>query len=180
MLTALLPDFIDPRQLAERGVVLNGRVALGRMPRLGAAVAQRSDDDAAVELRFERDAGGRRLVAIDARADVLLHCERCLGIYRESLAATTTLAIVESEAEAEQLPAELDPMLDPGRVRTADVVEDELILALPLVPKHRAGDPECVPGAKLGGNDDEAQASKPARENPFAVLAKLKQHNHDH
>lgn len=181
MLTALLPNFIDPRQLAERGVVLSGRIALDRMNRLGTAAAQRNEGDAVVELRFERDSGGRRLVAVNARADVFLRCERCLGIYRESLVAEATLAVVESEAEAERLPEELDPLLDLGRVKTAEVVEDELLLALPLVPKHRAGDRACKPPETgLKSHDNETETSESVRENPFAVLAKLKQQNHDH
>lgn len=170
---APLPEYLDPLQLADRQVELRGRLPLAAMSRL---VETLVDDagEAEVELRFDRDAGGRRLLQGALRATVTVTCQRCLGACELSLRSELRLAIVGSEDEAERLPEEFDPLLAEGRLRTLTLVEDELILAMPLVPMHSERS-ACVPEEALRkGPPDASEPTAQARKNPFAALAALK------
>lgn len=171
MSATALPEYCDPQQLADKTATLRGRASIARMPRLQAALAP-CENQAEVELHFGRDAGGRRLLTGKARVQVALVCRRCLGNALHDLDVEFRLAIVASEAEADRLPDEYDALISDGRLRTLDLVEDELILALPLVPMHREAD--CKPQAELGEAPEGPGAQ---RDNPFAALAKLKNRN---
>ena len=77
--------------------------------------------------------------------------------------------LVWTEEQAKALPADLDPLLVTGeRMTLAEVLEEELLLALPLIALH-----DQCPNSPLdeSGEADEEQI-KP--DNPFAVLAHLK------
>lgn len=144
---------------------------------------------AAYRLTFGRDERGMRVVIGEASLTVALPCQRCLEAVEIVLECRSSLALIESETQAESLPDDLDPLVvgPEELLRPLDVVEDELLLALPLVPRHPEGrcaqataypDPgslqDCGPG--IGGGDtapdnDPADAPRP---NPFAALAALK------
>jgi len=88
---------------------------------------------------------------------------------REALDAGVRLALVESEMAAGSLPEEYDPLLcTADALSLFDLVEDELMLALPIVAAHARG--ECQSGP-VGECPDQAPADRP---NPFAVLSRLK------
>ena len=124
---------------------------------------------AQVELAFARDEGGRAFVEGRVQAQVELRCQRCLEPMSQLLDAPFRLGLVADEEEAECLPPELEPlMLSQGPMVLAALIEDELLLALPIVALHQAPHP-CA--------DTVGQEQAPAqtkRENPFAVLAQLK------
>ncbi len=84
------------------------------------------------------------------------------------------LGLVKSESEGDRLPDRYEPLIvETGSVSVAAIVEDELILALPIIARH----PELeacsaqVPLVK-GLRQDEGEAPK-ERVNPFSVLGKL-------
>ncbi|HSC63177.1 MAG TPA: DUF177 domain-containing protein [Caldimonas sp.] len=115
-------------------------------------------------------AGLQPALSIRAGTEVTLECQRCLQPMRVSLAAERRLFFVEGEEAAEALDVEseddvlaLTPVLD-----LADLIEDELLLALPLVPRHDRC-PEPLPRAFV----EDDPVLDPA-DNPFAVLATLK------
>jgi uncharacterized protein len=114
--------------------------------------------------------GGTAEVWLQLKADVRLAlcCQRCLAPVEETVALDRSLRFVADEQQAAALDAELeDDVLALERVLDLrELVEDELLLALPLVPRH-AQCPEPLP---LG--DDQEPADE--RSNPFAVLAGLK------
>jgi len=60
-------------------------------------------------------------------------------------------------------------------LRVATLVEDELLLSLPVVARHDDESP-CRPTSQRFGPDDEAVAE---RDNPFAVLERLKKDDGD-
>lgn len=158
-------------RLAQRGDVLEGTVPLSELPRLADLLADNAGG-VRVRLRFGRDPQGIATVETRLEADLLLRCQACLEPYRQSLAASTTLALVSSEGEAERLPATYDALElgeEPFVLRT--LVEDELILALPIIPRHPRG--EC-PGEGWVEQNRAASNDGEAEENPFAVLKRLK------
>jgi uncharacterized protein len=79
------------------------------------------------------------------------------------------LAIVANEKQAELVSGDREPMLvTDGQLFLMDLIEDELILALPIIPRHPEG--ECPRDESQGGEEGGQRAA----ENPFAVLRSLK------
>jgi len=169
-MSGALPLVVDLAQAARQGARIRGSLSIESLPRLRAALAS-GDGQAHVDLRVEVD-GGRRVVrgSIDAKVQAI--CQRCLEPVTLTLHAEPRLAWVTSEDEAVALPDEYEPILaSDGRVATADLVTDELLLALPLAPAHEDVS-DC-------GNLAEAMAEQRAvpdevRKSPFEQLAALK------
>lgn len=117
---------------------------------------------------FEREQG-TAVAELTVQGTATLECQRCMRPMRMPIASRARVALVDSEADAAQLPEDLEPMLAPdGRISIAQLLTEELLLALPIVPLH-AGREECVaPGA---GDTAETPAAKTHR--PFAGLAEL-------
>lgn len=168
---------LDLHRLADAAEVLDGHWPLADLQRLTADAAPAGDALVHWHLSGERRAvaGGSAdpWLHLTARATVRLTCQRCLQPVDEALAVARRFRFVADEAEAERLDELADEedvlALPPrGRLDLLPLVEDELILALPLVPRHEVC-PEPLPLPA------EAPASAPA-EHPFAALAALKQH----
>jgi uncharacterized protein len=178
-MSSLLPDFADPRRLCSLGKVYEGALPLGQMPRL-APLLTSTEGDAAFVLAFDRDAEGRHIVTVRVEAEVALQCQRCLGSMRTKVAQDAQLAVVSGPDEAERLPEELDPLLaEEGEVRLRDLVEDELLLALPVAPVHAPSDCgvslEQINAAEATTGDEQGRRG----DNPFSALAELKTDGHE-
>jgi uncharacterized protein len=112
---------------------------------------------------------------------VSLECQRCLQPMAHALTVARWLRFVADEDEAAQLDEESedDVLALPRRLDLRTLLEDELILALPLVPRHERCPVPLPAAANLDGlpqADDDAGAGpqRPARPNPFAALAVLR------
>lgn len=166
-----LPVQIDPVRFAEAGREMAGRMALAEMPRLVEALAA-AEGAVEVELRFGVDDSGIRHMAGRLQATVTLVCQRCLEPFDKELDVALRLGLVASEGEAERLPAGYDPLqVGDGRLFLRDVIEDELLLALPQIARHEPD--ACQPVEVV--EEPAAEADEAPRENPFAVLARLKE-----
>jgi uncharacterized protein len=166
-----LPVELDPFRHAGLGSRFSGRYPVRQMPRLASMLAD-EDGDVEVELEFRRDERGLAVVSGHAVAGLRVTCQRCLGTMPISLQTDIHLGIVRSDGEAERLPEGLEPLLVPtGLLRPREMVEDEIILGLPLVPRH-PDETACQPH----GDWDEAtgQGGAERAEGPFAVLEQLK------
>ena len=74
------------------------------------------------------------------QTEIELICQRCLGPLRLPLRVAVSLALIRAESEPEfaRLPSQREPLLAAGAdLAVADLVEDELLLALPQIPRHR-------------------------------------------
>jgi uncharacterized protein len=114
---------------------------------------------------------GRWPVArLAVKAEVVLACQRCLRPMRRALASESQLVFAE-EGEPE-LPEGYDAVGgDPRKLDLAALVEDELLLALPIIPQHEAGEPCELPRAGAVTEEDA-----PEMRRPFAGLKDLLKH----
>lgn len=162
-----LPEHLDPWRFADLGKRISGSYLLGDLPRLRECLVD-SQGEVRFTLEFSRDRRQRACLSGTVEASLMVECQRCLDAMPLQVKSDVSVAFVEGIDEAERLPDELDPeLVEDGQVKLRDLVEDELLLALPQVPMHPPG--ECT-----GQLDDESETSDDAvRENPFAVLAEL-------
>ena len=165
-----IPPHVDPRKLADRGVILEGEMPLASFERLCDSLEDNSGKVRA-KLVFER--GERRALSIhsELEVEVKMVCQRCLELVALPIRSECHYAVVKEGADTQSLPKGYDVLEvgeDPLDLMT--LVEDELLLALPIVPAH---DPEdCQQPA--GANEPEPSQDEVSRSNPFSVLAQLK------
>ena len=168
-----LPGRADPWRLAADAAQFSGELKLAELSRLSALVRDNGDDRAVVKFRlgFGHDSAGRAVVRGTAATALQRECQRCLRPLTERLEVDFQLGLVATEDEIEGLPAALDPLLvTDAPFRPAEVIEDELLLALAAVPLHPA--PECAPDWRHDSNLAAASAAgSQERYRPFAGLA---------
>lgn len=103
-----------------------------------------------------------------------LQCQRCMQAMELPIESTTHVALILAEADAAEVPEELEPVLArSGSISAGELVEEELLLALPIVPLHEELR-ECAvpPTAPLVS----AAAAEHVTQRPFAGLAELLRH----
>lgn len=132
-----LPESIDPYDWAKAGRELVGRLPLAELGRLSGSLVT---DQGSVEvaLSFAASSPGQPTLTGQVACDVTLRCQRCLEPLSLRLHAPVKLAVVSSDAAAARLPSRYEPVVcRPGeQLMLADLVEDELLLALPDYPQH--------------------------------------------
>jgi len=144
----------DLESLANRGVTLGGELALTELTRvvdlLHSAVGSVR---AALEFRQRRD--GWIGVELDLKASVELVCQRCLEPFRHDLAERVDVVMADAKALPATVPDGFEPFeLEEGRLQPAQLIEDELIVAIPLVPKH-AREEDCGSLARYSAERSE-------------------------
>lgn len=166
-----LPERINPYQLADKQGELEGVIAASRLPRLMQA-ATAINEPAGIHLVFKRDDSGRRIISGTVSCAVSLQCQRCLTSFSYELSGEFALALVYNDEMAKALPAELDPLLlmPDVQLEVAGIVEDELLLSLPMHAMHPEGN--CQIETQFGMEEvDEAPERAPS---PFDILKDLK------
>ena len=160
-----LPATIDAIQLADTGARLAGNIPVKAMARLRALCL---DDwgKATIDLYFERGGKrGLRRVRGTITASIRVACQRCLEPMTLAIEAKPSLVVVPAN-ERSALPAqEADVLVADKPVSLNSLVEDELLLAMPMIPMH---DMRACPAAA------SLQGQQPSSASPFAVLDKLK------
>ena len=176
MKTATLPKQLDLRGLAARGTTVSGTVAPGELPRLDeAGVALAGPLMASFSLR--RDENSRSVVAAEVTATFIMQCQRCLGEVPVTLTTSSVMACVWTDDEAAALPAFYEPLIVTHEAVLRDIVEEEILLALPSFPAHEN---ECKTSEQvaalepINGSCDEVTEVRAQADNPFGVLEQLK------
>ena len=154
---------IDLRALAKDGRRLEGEVPVARLARLAESVLEPSGT-VVFGFQGERDDEGRLHVDLHVRGDLVLQCQRCLEalvwpceVRNRLLLLRSGEDLPEDELENDAVDAlEVEPLTD-----LLELVEDEVLLALPLVPRHE----DCDPPVKAGVDEEIS---------PFAVLRQLR------
>ncbi|MDI9239368.1 YceD family protein [Lysobacter sp. LF1] len=171
-MSADLPEILDAWRMvaARRGV--EGRVPLSSLTRLRDSLAD-TEGDVRFAIEFDHDSLRVPYVELRIDAELPLICQRSLQRFLLPVNIVQRLGLIRHEADEAALPPGYEPLLMPedGQLRTVELVEDELILAVPVVP--------IMPGTEAVERDWPAaeQAKEPERANPFAALSALKKHS---
>ena len=158
-----LPVQIDPIRLADEGIRLRGELSDSDMPRLRTFSAPGSRPAAVtVDLQFERAAQGVRRMQGTIHVCVEMLCQRCLKPLAVEVTARPFLTLLQSNVAEDD--GEALRVTAPIRLR--ELVEDELILVMPMFPVHAGVECASLPKAAVVPVTE-------GKENPFAVLQKL-------
>lgn len=169
----LLPLEVD-LGYCEQARCLSGQLALKSLPRL-AELLHKSEGHVQVELAFAIDdsVGKRKIRYVKGTINAALEliCQRCLQAMTWQVDKPFLLGLSRFNEELEQLPEHYDPYLaEDGVIVLSDLVEQELILSLPLIAKHKLE--ECSANEYVTKTDNPAQTDV-QKPNPFAVLKDL-------
>jgi uncharacterized protein len=171
MLKGPIPPHIDPRKLADRAATLEGEWPLVQFPRL---CEQLVSDAGSVHARFEfgRDEQGLIVIRGALEVEVQMVCQRCLEPATLPVHSEFVYAVLREGASQDSLPKSYDA-LEVGEepLDLIALVEDELLLALPIVPAH---DPDACQHPAGFAAAPEPSVNEVSRSNPFDVLAQLK------
>lgn len=162
-----MPSELDAWHMVAAGREFSGEVALASMSRLVALLAE-PGGLCRYRVRFGRDALAIPFVELDVQATLRLLCQRTLQPFDAPQAIIQRLGLIRDEAQESMLPDGYEPVLPDadGTLRPFQLIEDELLLALPAFPVS----PDSAPlDLSVGASEERKQAA-----NPFAVLVALK------
>ena len=170
-------DFCAPQSY--RGA---GFLAMTDMPRLAMEASNLNPEDGftwQMETHFEDSPGSEPAQILNLALKGRLHlvCQRCLQDCTVDLDEKRRFILVSSEAEADEYPLEdeeQEPLVASQHFNLLETIEDEVLLSLPLIPKHPEG--FCEPHATVFGLEDEEEGLD-ERENPFNILKNMKKNS---
>lgn len=166
-----LPLTIDPVKTAQKRLDYIGIYPRHLAARVTESVAS-VDSDIDATLLFNIDSQRLCVITVDAKVNVSLTCQRCGKPFEYSVHIKNKFSPVKNDTQAEALPEEYEPqeLNEFGEVDLLAMVEDEIILSLPIAPVHEMKHCEVSEVDMVFGELPE-EDEKP---NPFAVLASLK------
>jgi uncharacterized protein len=180
-----LPERLDVRRFAQESAQLEGRIALSKMERLAQDLYRPLADLTAEILHWQ--ARGEQVEQAGGAAQIWLHvalqttapmqCQRCLSEVAVALQVQRSFRFVRSEEEAmaQDDDAQEDLLVLSKQLDLLELIEDEAIMALPMVPTHE----RCPQPVKLASSDQEFKAALAAKPNAFAALGELKKKTGD-
>lgn len=157
----------------------SGFLGIEQLPRLAkeASVVLRGDGfEWDVQSHFEESPGSEPLQILDLGLKGRIHliCQRCLQDCAVDLAEKRRYVLLATEELADDYPIddeECEALVASQHFNLLETIEDEVLLSLPLIPKHPEG--FCEPHASSFGDDGEHETlEKP--ENPFNILKNMK------
>jgi uncharacterized protein len=157
---------IYPERISTRPQVFEGDVDLADFPDLADSLA---NGDASLHYIVTAllDANRRKVVSCIIEGFVFLTCQSSLEAFRHDISVRDRLVLVDRESELPPIEEESeaeDFMVADGPIDVPDLVEEAVLLALPMVPRK--------PG--LEDADVRRPASPAAKESPFAALERLR------
>ncbi|MCH7336283.1 YceD family protein [Acinetobacter sp. NIPH 2699] len=175
------PSQIEPFKWAEQGFTWSGTLPLSRFARIAREAVGSIDDQLTnIDCKLSMDIY-HRIVWLDGHIEtkVPMECQRCLGTVEIELVSDVHLALIDDESLIERLDEDADFIVlgesesskkgdfdTPASINLLALLEDELLLLMPLSPKHDA----CEHKHRPATQDDVEEK----RDNPFDVLAGLK------
>jgi uncharacterized protein len=137
-----LTEIIDPWNAAEQNTIITGNCELSQLPRLSGMVIEPTGN-VQCKVRFFQE-NYRHCITVQIWGTVHVACQRCLGLIETSLKTEVLLALVANYAAMDTLPNIYEPLIVMDRkIKVLNIVEDEILLALPDFPVHEI-DKDCV------------------------------------
>jgi len=165
----LFPVRVDPLKCLEQNAEFSGSIAVSKLERLQGFL-QDDSGEAQVEIHFGQDEQGIALLSGQCQAQVHMTCQRCMNPVAVELKHDFEVALVVSDEKAKHLPKQYEPIICEGdSLELLPVIEDELILSLPMFAYHH----ECDDN-ELKAKEELAPVETEAPSNPFSVLEQLK------
>ena len=160
---ALAGVVLDGMDFARRGRQLVGQVRIASLPRLADVLA---DDSGEIdcEVLGELDRDGNAFLTLELGGEVALRCQRCLDALLVPLRITSRLMLVppgQRLPDEELAEDEYDAVEASKEMALLPMIEEEVLLALPIAPMHDSCEPPVT------ASDEQAPS-------PFAALAKLR------
>lgn len=156
---------VDPFKLAKKHVELEGMIALASLGRAKQFLAAEHGDISYL-IGFFLDGDQRCVITGKLQAVFSVVCDRCSRSFEQELQTDFVCSPVYDDAEAKELPSEYEPVIiTDGKLDLNQLIEDEFILAQPIVPKHKLGSQDCV---------EIANTEVETKNNPFEMLQNLK------
>ena len=161
-----LPDSVDFLKQVERNACFEGVWPVSDFSRLVEVVCS-SQGEVTARLKFATRAGTNCLDG-HVQAELELRCERCLEPVKRHIESDFRFGLITSEDEADALPKEFEPLVAQNyELSLIELVEDEILLSLPIVARH---DEECSEILQKHKDDDRVQHDT---YKPFAALKDL-------
>jgi uncharacterized protein len=162
------PDWISPNRAAEGKRVFSGTIPLSRMKRLAALLVD-TQGEAAFTAAFRTDLDQRVIIDLQVEAALPLVCQASLEVYDELVKRSSELAVITDDSEQYKLPENYEPVLtENGRLAIASLVEDELLLGLPQIPRKPGL--QAVEYSTAGQTISSETLPEGSRKNPFSAL----------
>ena len=171
-MSATLPPVVDAWRMVTARRCFEGELGLTEFHRLRGSLLD-AEGECRFGLEFGRDAQDQPFVDVHVLARLPLQCQRTLARYLQVVEINQRLGLITTEAQEAALLEGVEPLLvpDSAELRLVELIEDELILALPVVPiDPDSTEPDA--GWNSEGADIEIEDEKP---HPFAALARLKE-----
>ncbi|NLD14531.1 MAG: metal-binding protein [Gammaproteobacteria bacterium] len=170
MSNAPIPNQVDPRRFADRALSFQGQFPQSCFARL-AELVTRTDGEVKVSLSFLRDEQKLVVVRMSMSTQVVMTCQRCLEDALLPVGGDYQYVVIRPGSDTSLIPQEYDIIeLDDEPLDVRALVEEELLLCLPIVPKH----PDDACEHPQGYVEAELNGEEVARSNPFSVLAQLR------
>ena len=169
------PDWISPVRAAEGKRIFSGTIPLSRMKRLSPLLVS-AEGEAHFTAAFKRDIENRVVIDLQVEAALPLVCQASLEVYAEHVQRHSELAVVDDDDDFAIRESDVPDYYDvvkseQGRVAIAELVEEELLLGLPIIPRKPgladvafSTDPTAAKKAKSEAEESEGKS------NPFAAL----------
>jgi uncharacterized protein len=165
----LIPESVEPLKCLEQNAEFSGSIAISKLERLQGFL-QDDSGEAQVEIHFGQDEQGIALLSGQCQAQVHMTCQRCMNPVEVELKHDFEVAIVASDEKAKHLPKQYEPIIcEDYSLELIPVIEDELILSLPMFAYHQSCDDN-----ELKAKEELVPVETEAPSNPFSVLEQLK------
>lgn len=169
-----LPEVLDAWRMVAARRGFEGTLPLSSLGRLRGVLCD-DEGEVAYAIEFDRDALQVPYVEVRLQAALPLTCQRTLQRFLHPVQLAQRLALLPEGTDLESaeagLPEGYEPLPLPpdGALRPRELIEDELILAVPVVP--------ISPGSEAVEQDWGPSPEEAAKANPFAALEALKKRN---
>lgn len=159
-----IPNRVDPFRFADQAISAQVILPLNQMTRLQSNMLENSGK-VLVNIDFGVDEQDVRFIRGHFSTEITLQCQRCMEPLKQEIRGDFLSGIVHDEKEANQLPQNYDPLIiKDGTLFISEMIEDELIISLPIVPMHP------LDSCKVSTPYPLSESVRLDKESPFKVI----------